>query len=337
MICCNNPILSGALRPLSHTSSRQRFPLAVAMRSVGTKPHKHAPRKSRWDVIPKWTKPPKPKLRKPYQATALIVDLIDERKNLTRDYNEQDDSEQRKIWSQTPAASAILQRASEFKHEVKLSRAHWKRKLFQFDHRQLTERDIFSVAFLGVVSDDLLPQQTPALPRARDDLNFGSLDITFLRSIGVWDRIAEDTPLAVQVLLRRLESQHELQLEPNVQQEANQDSEKALMKTNQNFKKLLSTAGFQQTQRLIVPLLQTDEGRIIVSRCADEVVTACTRHERLLEDEKNAIKVLVFLKNVSYNLKTRNFSFDLMSNPAVQVLEGRFTKGWTDRHLGTCT
>lgn len=263
------------------------------------------------------------------------MDLIDERKNLTRDYNEQDASEQRKIWSQNPAASALLQRASGFKHEVKRSQANWKRKLSQFDQRQLTERDILSVAFLGVASDDLIPQQIPALSRTHGDLTFSSLDTTLLRSIGVWDRIAEDTPLAVQILLRRLETQHELQLKPKMEQEANQDSEKALMKDSQGLVKLLSTAEFQQTQRLIAPLLQTNEGRTIISQCADEVVAACTRYDRLLDDEKYTIKVLIFLKNVSYNLKTRNFSFGLLSNAVVQVLESRLQSNSSQQYPTT--
>ncbi|KAK0630773.1 hypothetical protein B0T17DRAFT_507213 [Bombardia bombarda] len=259
----------------------------------------------------------------------VLLDLDAEGSRYVRSYNAKvDGREQKVLWAQNPELAALEGRMNRFRDELHEAKDRWVEQPAHLDRRRITERDILSVAFLGVSGVNRNPQtavQEESEPLSSDEAQdeqtsqpepassvheqlLGPVDEKLLWSIGIPARIAADTKQAVRVLVQRLREQPP--------QELNVESVEELKHT-------LADTDFQQVQRIIAPLLQTKEGCVVVSRCAHEIIDACTR-ERHLFDEDYVSRVFIFLKTVSSSLATLELEFDLSSHPSSAWLEGLF-------------
>ena len=263
-----------------------------------------------------------------YRASPLLLDLIDERNPSVRDYNEHDEADQQAKWSHNANLSGVFRRLKNFLPEIKQTEAKWAQELDRFDQRQLTERDVLSVAFLGVPQDapvrrmphghdahaDVDADQNPI----GDGTGPGCLERAVLRSIGLQPRVLEDTPLTVQTMLHRLEVQRQLQPVPK----AGNPPARVTAGAAQELKTALNHSNFNGARRLITPLLQTDEGRALVAECAPEIIQECVRG-LVVDDEGGAMTVFAFLTDVSRNLSAHGLEFDAASDTRVLTMRER--------------
>ncbi|KAK3942967.1 hypothetical protein QBC46DRAFT_255028 [Diplogelasinospora grovesii] len=220
-----------------------------------------------------------------FEISPLLLDLDAEGNEAVRPATEQDDAEQAEKWalSNNTETAALLQRMDKFREELKAAKKKWQSEWGLFDERRLTHRDILSIAFLG----------TDPVEQTSD-----SRDI--LDSNGIPHQITDDEEQTIQFMFRRMEFSG---VQPTDDAPEAHEPEKV-------FEKAIKGKNFQQIQRMIFPLLQTDVGCWVVSRCSAQLIAACTREERSLT-EGDAWRVRVFLKNVEANLASRGSEFNV--------------------------
>ena len=219
----------------------------------------------------------KPDISEGYYVTDTVLDLDAEGSPATRPYTEADHQEQIKKWSTNPALIALEKRMHGFKAEVEEAKATWRRKLDRFDEKRVTERDILSVAFLGAA-----------------DASSTGLSYSFLAGIGIHRRISEDIPLTVRYLRRRQKTQSRYHPRSGESPE---------------LKSRLRSAEPDSIPRILFPLLHLDHGLVLISDCAKEIITGTTKNAASMTPEQ-AVRISIFLRNLSYNLATRNLDFN---------------------------
>lgn len=237
-----------------------------------------------------------PDISEGYYVTDTVLDLDAEGSPATRPYTEADHQEQIKKWSTNPALIALEKRMHDFKAELEEAKATWRRRLGRFDDKRVTERDILSMAFLGA---------TDATP--------SGLSYSFLTGIGIHRRISEDIPLTVRYLGHRQKTQSRYHPRSGESQE---------------LRSRLRSANHDSIPRILYPLLHLDHGRALISECAKNIIAGITKDVASMTPEQ-AVRVSIFLRNLSYNLVTRNLDFN---SPALEAALKRLAKRYpTDK------
>lgn len=246
----------------------------------------------------------------PYQVSRLVLDLDGVDCPGVRPYSKQDEVQQRNRWRANPELRALFRRMIEVRREIDQSKIKWRAELRRYDPRRITERDILAVAFLGVprdtdvASDAQLTAQAPPL---------GYVTRDFFDSMGVTDRITDDVHHTVHTLLHRL--RHQPLLAPVRSARCQEEFVDELDKTD--------NVAF--IERMVAPLLQTDWGRSLLSKCRDKIVFNYVRANQLMLDER----VYQFLQNISVGLRADGHDFNFPSGALIQQLESRLAGGRT--------
>ncbi|KAL2024401.1 hypothetical protein VTK56DRAFT_8212 [Thermocarpiscus australiensis] len=244
----------------------------------------------------------------PYQVSRLVLDLDALGRPGVRPYGKQDEIEQTARWQRDPERDALFQRMVHVKKEIEASKARWHAPLSPHDPRRITERDILATVLLGTLSYTRPDDDRQAAER-EPALGYVSRDV--LGSIGITARIAEDVHHTVHMLLHRLRHQPKQQF--------------GIQSANEFREALARTDSLVDVQRQVAPLLQTPEGRTLLSECQGEIITACTRKISSLSDA-HAWRVHLFLNNLALGLAADGLHFDL-SSEAVQPLKSRIGSG----------
>lgn len=305
----------GPLRPprsLSPWNVHARTFVSDVATSHETRRRRRPRRKSSVKRLPRTTP------LKVYEVSDLVLDLDAENCPHVRAYNDEDAKEQLEHWSSAPHVDALVQRVASFREELRMNNKLWARRLEAFDPRRISSRDVLAAALLGPPCKPAEEPQGAAVSREStqaenvitNDERIGSLTSTILKTIGVSERMASDRIRIVSVLLRRLEVQ-----DPQT--------------TNENMvgllKQQIKGGSLRDVKRIITPLLGTDAGCALVSRCGPEIIHVCTRDSQL-RDGAYSLQVVSMLKNIAINLATRGISrdgFAISSGPELQaILDG---------------
>jgi len=230
-------------------------------------------------------------LMTPYEITSTVLELDAAENPNVRPYDFSDEAEQRLKWETD--FSPLLDRMSDFRRTLHRGKALWDETKSQpLYEKQLTNRDVLLVAFLGTSAlspDSTGPLQEPSV----QEPTLGLLDKAALQRIGIPKEIANDSQLLVQVILHRLQDQP---FHPTSHTSA------------PSLRQRIATANFNETRRIVAPLLQSKAGCALVSQCGHEIAAACTRDKHLL-DQDGIMMAATFLKSVSSRLAHFDFKF----------------------------
>ncbi|KAK5664257.1 hypothetical protein OQA88_475 [Cercophora sp. LCS_1] len=237
--------------------------------------------------------PPKRKAELPMlDLSPLLWDLVDENSPGVRTYDENDHKEQVLLWKNDNTMSDLVRRMRKFKHEMVATENEWfMQDRNPFDPRQTSELDVLSTALLGV---------TPAPPsggEADTSDNTSSstgdprrLGAPLFRSIGVADRISEDSSLTVQLLIHRLQAYRSFLGSLG----------KEYRDVTDQLREEIAGSDFRRIKRILAPLIRDDKGRAIVMGCLPDILSAISK------DGKPSPEASRYLRDLWYNLE-RNF------------------------------
>ncbi|KAK3953573.1 hypothetical protein QBC32DRAFT_338580 [Pseudoneurospora amorphoporcata] len=236
-----------------------------------------------------------------YQISDLVLELDAHDNPFVRQFNADDAAEQREQWPHLdPYQQEIVRRAISVAETVAQSKAKWKSQLRPFDHRRITERDVLSVAFLGLASEVPTSQGHQAvLGPGIQQPTLGLLAPSDLCEIGIPDSYLTSPQRVTHLLLHRIEK-----AQYPIHQEVNYSPSSLSEAVNQS-------ASFHQLRRIIAPLLHTEEGCWLVSQCNDAILAACTRDGYQVDDEYYVSTVFLFLRSITNRLAMVDLRFEI--------------------------
>ena len=239
-----------------------------------------------------------------YQVSDLVLELDAHNNPFVRPFNANDAVEQREQWPHLdPDQQEIVRRAISVAETVADSKAKWKAQLRPFDYRRLTERDVLSVAFLGIAASEDVPNSQgghqAVLEPGTHEPPFGFLITSDLRDIGIPDSYSTSTQRLTSLLLHRIEK-----AQYPIHQEVNYSPSSLSEAVNQY-------SSFRQLRRIIAPLLHSEEGCWLVSQCNDAILVACTRDGYQVDDKYYVSTIFVFLRSIANRLAMVDLNFEI--------------------------
>ncbi|EGO58064.1 hypothetical protein NEUTE1DRAFT_129848 [Neurospora tetrasperma FGSC 2508] len=236
-----------------------------------------------------------------YQISDLVLELDAHDNPFVRPFNADDAAEQTKQWPHLdPDQQEIVRRAISVAETVAESKTKWKSPLLPFDHRRITERDVLSVALLGLVSESTGLQNHPTSESGTHEPSLGFLTMSDLLEIGVPVSYSTNPQRLTHLLLHRIEkaqfpAHQEVNFPPSSLLEA-----------------LIQSSSFHQLRRIIAPLLHTEEGCFLISQCQDTILAACSsKNGYSVDDEYYVSTVFVFLRTIASRLAMMDLRFEI--------------------------
>lgn len=237
--------------------------------------------------------PPKRKAELPMlDMSPLLWDLVQENSPVARAYDESDHEVQKMHWKDDHNICNLVRRMKKFQREMIDTEEKWFTQLqTPFHSQRISELDVLSTALLGV---------TPAPPSSGEPdsshnvASSSGLDVPTLLSIGILDRVSDDISLTVQLLLHRLQAQ-----------QSSSDADGAgLQYLADRLRKAVAHSDFRRIKRILAPLVQNDNGRMLITDCLPDIVSAVAK------DGQPSPAASRFLKDLQFNLERQKFSND---------------------------
>lgn len=237
-----------------------------------------------------------------YQISDLVLELDAHDNPFVRLFNADDAAEQTKQWPHLdPDQQETVRHAISVAETVSESKTKWKSPLSLFDHRRITERDILSVAFLGIVSESTESQNHQTTSKSgTHEPSLGFLTMSDLLEIGVPVSYSTNPQRLTHLLLHRIEK-----AQFPAHQEVNLPSSSLTEALNQ-------CSSFHQLRRIIAPLLHSEEGCFLISQCQDTILAACSsKNGYSVDDEYYVSTVFVFLRAIASRLAMMDLRFEI--------------------------